>query len=555
MSESTCGYFRWSFLWLLAISSGTAGAAPPDAGALLESVKPAPGLPQRSADFLPEAPARPALKLDAGIEIPVQTIRIVGNHIFTDAELHVLVADAIGRKTTLAELDAVAQRITRHYRDAGYLLARAYLPAQEIRDDAVEIAVLEGRLGELRIENASALADDRVRACLAQIEEGAPLVADKLERGLLLLNDLPGVEARSTLKPGASVGSADLDIRVDSRAPYTGSVEADNYGNRFTGDLRLGGSFSAGNLADLGDTLAVRALSSQGMEYGRLAWQFPVGDDGTQVGAAYSNMRYRLGKDFANLRAHGAAGIGSVYLLHPFVRSRNANLNGQIAFDRKRLADDVDSTATRTRKALDVLTLGFSGDRVDGLGGGGMTNGSLAWSGGRLALDTDSRVLDAAGHRTAGRFGKLSLNVARLQRLTDDANLHVGLQAQAAGTRNLDSSEKLTLGGAQAVRAYPQGEASADDAWLANVELRYRFLPGWQASLFYDAAGGRLNHRPIIADGDSNVRRLSGYGLGLAWTLPAGVSLQMAIAWRDGPRPTADNDRSPRAWIQAVAHF
>ncbi len=530
-----------------------ARAAPPDAGSLLEGIRPAPGLPARGTGALPEDAVRPALKLDAGVRIAVRRIRVSGARAFTEAELQALVADALGKELTLAELDGLAWRITRHYRDAGYLLARAYLPAQEIADGVVEIAVLEGRLGKLRIENHSPLADERIARRLEALKEGEAVEGAVLERSLLLLGDLPGVDVKSTLRPGVSVGTTDLDVRLAARAPHAGSLELDNHGNPYTGEWRLGGSFTAANLAGIGDSLALRALAAEGMRYGRLAWQLPLNDAGTQAGAAYSGMRYELGKDFATLKAHGTAGIGSLYLLHPVLRSRAANVNAQLNYDDKRLADDTDATATRSTRKTGVWTLGLSGDRADSLGGGGLFQWSLAWSAGRLDLDPANRALDALGHRTQGGYDKLALNLSRQQRLTDALTLSAKVQAQRAG-KNLDSSEKTALGGPQAVRAYPQGEAPADDAWLASLELAWRFAPDWQASLFHDAAAGRLNHRPLAADTD-NTRRLSGTGLGLAWQRPGDFAVQLGIAWRNGPAPASAADRRPRAWLQAVKRF
>lgn len=537
---------------LAALIPALALAAPPDAGTLLESLKPAPPLPSRSAGALPEEAGRPALQLDARFKISVQGIRISGAHALGEADLQPLVADAIGQELSLAELQALAERITRRYRAAGYLLARAYLPAQEIKDGQIEIAVLEGRLGKLTLDNRSRLADADVAGYLASLKENAAVEGGALERDLLLLNDLPGSEVRSTLKPGASVGLTDLDVRVGAKSRYSGGVELDNFGNRYTGSTRLGGSFTVADLVG-GDTLSVRALAANGMNYGRLAYQLPVNHHGTQAGAAYSEMHYRLGGDFADLHAHGTAGIASLYLLHPFLRSRAANVNGQASYEHKRLDDRVDATATQTGKRLDVWTLGLSGDRLDGLGGGGQNFGSLAYVGGRLHLDADSAALDAGGHRTAGAYDKITFNVSRLQGLFDRLSLYANVQGQQAG-KNLDSSEKMTLGGPQAVRAYPQGEAPADDAWLASLELRYAPAANWQVSLFHDAAEGRLNHRPLSADAH-NHRSLSGSGLGLVYAQPGDFSVQMTIAWREGRQPTADQDRNPRAWIQFAKRF
>lgn len=529
-------------------------AAPqPDAGVLLEGLKPAPPLPARDTSALPQNPARPVLKMDTGIGIAVKTFRITGARAFPEAELLTLLDDARGQSLTLAQLQALAERITRHYREAGYLLARAYLPAQDIRDGEVEIAILEGRLSRLRIDNTAPLADERVASALAGISEGETVDGAALERRLLLLNDLPGVEVKSTLRPGASVGTTDLDIRLSARAPLYGSVELDNYGNRYTGTTRLGAGLTWASPAGLGDSLRLRALAAEGMAYGRLAWQLPVGGAGTQVGAAWSEMRYELGKDFARLEAHGSARISSLYLVHPFLRTRLANVNGQLSYDRKDIDDSIDFTRTITSKTVDVWTLGLSGDRVDGFGGGATSAWSVSYTAGRLALDPANKIMDSVGHHTTGDYAKGNLSLMRLQRLAGDFAVHASLQAQWAG-KNLDTSEKMSLGGPLAVRAYPQGEAPADDAWLANLELRYRLAPDWQAGIFYDAARGRLNHRPLATD-SNNYRRLGGAGLGLSFERPGDLSLRLSVAWRDDAAPTSDSDRSPRAWLQAIKYF
>lgn len=537
----------------LALAGAASAQSLPNAGSLLDSIKPGVALPSQGASALPADAARPAMQMDAGIRVDVKRLRVSGNQAYDTPQLEALLADAVGKQLSLAELNELAARITRYYREHGHLLARAYLPAQDIGDGVIDIAILEGRLGKLQVQNASGLADARVQGRVAGLREGAPIDSNQLERTLLLLNDMPGVEVNSTLKPGASVGTTDLDLRLLAGPPYAGSVEFDNYGSSYTGAQRLGGSVVAANPFGLGDTAAARVLTSRGLDYGRLAYQLPLGDNGTQLGAAWSGMRYKLGKSFASLHADGSARIGSLYLLHPIVRSRLFNLNAQVNYDSKRLDDRIGSTATASRKSIDVLTLGLSGDRIDNVGGGGLLTGSLSYTAGNLKLDSESRLLDDAGHRTNGHYGKFNLNLLRLQRLADDWSLYANVQAQRANG-NLDSSEKMTLGGAQAVRAYPQGEAAADDAWLATLELRYAVTPQWQASVFYDMAVGQLNRNPIAADAH-NSQRLAGAGVGLSYSLPRNLSLQLGLAWRDAARPLSDSDRSPRAWLQAIKQF
>jgi hemolysin activation/secretion protein len=282
-----------------------------------------------------------------------------------------------------------------------------------------------------------------------------------------------------------------------------------------------------------------------------MAYQLPFGGRGLQLGAAGSAMRYRLVQDFAALQSHGQADIGSAYALFPLLRARLRNLSLQAGFDHKRMTDRSDSTGAFSDKTVDSLMLGASGDLVDGLAGGGANSWSLSYSLGSLALDTVNAALDSAGHRSAGRYGKWSAMAGRQQRL-EGLGPDWGLSAQISGQfstggKNLDSSEKLSLGGAQGVRAYPQGEAASDDAWLATLELRRVIGSAWQLVGFFDAGSGRLSHAPLPAE-RQNTRHLAGAGLSGSYQWPGGPSWTASLAWRTTGSPLSDRDRSPRLW-------
>lgn len=539
----------------LSLAQTALAAQAPDAGQILENIKAPLTLPPATDGVLPEAaPARPALSLPSDVKLQIKALRITGAREFSEAHLLALLADSTDRELSLAQLQGLAERITAHYREQGYLLARAYLPAQDIKDGLLTIAVLEGRLGKVRLDNRSLLNDATAQRQLDDLPPGDAVQAAALERSLLLLNELPGAEVHSTLKPGASVGLTDLDVSLGAGPRVAGSLEADNFDNRYTGSERLGGNLAINSPTGLGDSLSLRGLTSgAGMNYGRLAYQLPLGPQATQVGLAWSEMRYELGEDFASLDAHGKASIGSVYALQPLLRSRQARLDGQLSYERKRLEDQVDATDTTLDKTLDVWSLGLSGSHQDSLLGGGAMQYGASLVAGNLELDAASDALDDAGLDTRGHYAKLAFQLTRLQRLTDRFSLQLRASGQRAA-KNLDSSEKLSLGGAYAVRAYPQGEAAADDAWLANLELRYAPAPAWQLFGFYDAGGGRISHRPVAGTAD-NRRTLSGAGVGVSLALPAAINLQAFAAWRTGSQPTSDDDRSPRLWLQTTKYF
>ncbi|MEE1925696.1 ShlB/FhaC/HecB family hemolysin secretion/activation protein [Pseudomonas sp. 148P] len=536
------------------LSLSVMAATLPDAGQSQQNIDQLPlQLPgkQRLELNLPDTPSAAATA--SGPSLQVNGFTLEGNGAIGSDELLPLLGDLQGRTVSLGELQAGANRITRLYRERGYPLARAYIPAQEIDGGVVRIVVMEGRFGEVGLNNTSRVSGAAL-APLTALKSGDAVRSAELERSLLLLSDTPGVEVKSTLKPGASVGATDLLVDVTPGPLLSGSVDADNYGNRFTGEYRLGGTLNVNSPLGLGDRLTLRAMGSdEDQQYGRIAYQLPVGPWATQVGVAYSDMDYQLAKDFDELDAHGNARIASLYAIQPLVRSRDFSLYAQVQFDDKRLKDDIDLFGSKSDKRARVVIATLNGNSRDNLLGGGVNSFALAWSQGSLNIDGQlNQTIDDLTAGTQGRFHKLNPSLVRLQRLTERFSLYGQLQGQWADG-NLDSSEKISLGGAYGVRAYPQGEASGDQGWLANLELRYALTDAWQLSTFVDHGEVRLN-KDTWSNGE-NHRSLSAAGVGASWAA-YGWQVNAVAAWKLGnDDPQSDVDRSPRVWAQVVKFF
>lgn len=528
---------------------------PPDAGGQLRDLeKQPPALPRKPPPRIEvEQPARPPLKPAPAVRFVLKDVRFSGNSAFAESELKPLLQDLIGREIGFAELEEATARITRYYRERGYLVARAYLPQQEIRDGVVEIAVLEGRLGRLDLKNRSRVRDAVIERHFDALT-GDVINEDRLERKLLLLSDLPGIgRAAAALRPGERVGESALALDLTQPdAAASASAELDNYGSHFTGEFRLSGELDFASPTGYGDQLTARVIKGlPGLDLVRLAYQLPVGGDGLKVGAAYSALAYRLGKEFAALGAHGRANAASATLSYPFIRARSHNLNAQLALAHRTFEDRIDATMTDTHKSTDVATLGVSGDLRDALGGGAINAGSLAYSSGRLDIETaDARTIDEATLRSHGSFHKLNWNLLRAQRIAQQWSVLLALSGQRA-SKNLDSSEKFTLGGPYGVRAFALGEASGDQGVLGNAELRFDVEPAvLQAFGFLDAGEIKVNRDPPPGSGN-NERRLWAAGAGLNWTPVRAFSARAIVAWSD-QRTTSGPARSPRVWLQAL---
>jgi hemolysin activation/secretion protein len=548
---------------LLALSQSAFAQTPPSAGGQMQQIQPAP-IPQRPfPEVRIEQGSGPAIPASDNVKIRVKSLHVTGQALYSEAALVAITGFSPGGELTLSELRGMASKIADHYHRNGYIVAQAYLPAQDIKDGAVTIAVLEGRYGRVTLRNKTNLSDGMANGLLGGLNSGDTIAIAPLENRLLLLSDIPGVNVRSTLAPGAAVGDSDLIVDVTPGRRVSGSVEADNAGNRYTGEYRAGATVNINNPTGHGDVLSFRGLTSgSGLNYGRASYQMQFGK--ATAGVAYSALEYRLGKEFANLKAHGTAEIATIYGSYPLIRSRNTNLYALLAFDARTFQDKEDIIPSVVDRKARVWMASLHGNQRDSFGGGGLTTYSLTESFGDLDIETPvALVADAATARTNGHYQKLAFHAARLQRVTNRISLYAGINGQFA-SKNLDISEKMGLGGAYAVRSYPVGEGYMDEGYVATLEARLLLpklltnLPGqFHLVGFADSGTGTINKNPWTTA--SNHRTLSGAGIGLTWEDYNNFVVNVYWAHKLGSEAATSVppsvDTSSRFWVQVVKYF
>ncbi len=545
---------------VLALSSSVFAQQRPDAGRQMQQIPRVP-LPQKFEPTVEVVPrSEPESAESAAVRIMVKSLRVTGAKVYPEAELLALTGFVPGSELSLADLRGMALKIGNHYRSNGYFVAQAYLPAQDIKDGAVTIAVIEGQYGKINLNNQTRLSDGLANSHLDGLNSGDPITAAPLEHRLLLLSDIPGVQVKSTLTPGAAVGASDLNIELTPRPLVSGEVDVDNAGNRYTGVYRLGATVNINNPTGNGDVFSLRGITTgSGLNYARASYQMMFGK--ATVGVAYSALEYELSRgDFENKGFNGKAEIASAYGSYPLIRSRNSNLNLGLLYEHKTFEDRQHSN-TYLEKNADVVSASLYGNARDGFGGGGYTSYGLTWSTGKLDIETDAaRNDDALTARTNGHYNKLAFNAYRLQRVTDSVSLSANLNGQFA-SKNLDSSEKMGLGGMYGVRAYPEGEAYGDEGYVLNLEARY-LLPKFSETLpgqmhligFVDTGSIRINEDPWAA-GD-NTRTLSAAGVGINWVEANNFVARAYYAVKLGNEDAISApDRSGRFWFQLVKYF
>ncbi|MFC3653094.1 ShlB/FhaC/HecB family hemolysin secretion/activation protein [Dyella humi] len=543
----------------LLVAPAFAQQTPPTSGQLLQQAQPPQqSLPKREPGIQIQSPV--AAHVTDNTPFEVKQIVVSGNTAFDTGTLHALVADGEGHTQTLTSLIVLAQRITDYYRAHGYPLSRATVPAQDLSNGVVQFKVIEARYDQVQVINHSRVQTSLLNATLSPLQSGQLVTQDGLDRQLLLLNDLPGVQGHAVLGPGRTPGTSDLSVDAQALPPVTGNLTLDDGGDRYTGRIRLGGNVAVNNLTGLGDQLSVGLLASdEHMHYGHAAYDFALNGAGTRFGLAYSTLSYQLGDGLSDLHARGHATEASAWLSQAIVRSPNTNVSARLEVDNHHLADDTGSTGVHDDRHTWDWTASSTFDHRDSWGGGGVTQAQLSLTRGQLGFDNAAaKASDAVTAHTQGHELHWDGNVSRLQTITATTRLYVALSGQYSH-HNLDSSEQFLLGGMQSVRGYEVSTLAGASGYLATVELRHDLrLPGgaWQGSVFADNGGLWINPHQWAGSTGSNHATLSSVGAGLAWAGPDQWIAQVQVGQPVGSTPELAGKRpSTRAWVQLSKGF
>ena len=497
---------------------------------------------------------------------------------FQVSELQNLLSDLNNKPLTFAEMQLAADRITQLYNQKGFFLAQAIIPQQEIKDGILIIVINEGKLDSkepYKINKKDLrMSEDRISAYMDEALKDN-FLKESVERGLLNINDNPGVRASLTLEPGLDPGSTKMILDVNEGPLVQGSLTLDNYGNRYTGDLRATASVDFNNPNGIGDQIGIlgtKAIEGD-LELKKISYNFPIGSDGLRGGAFYSVVDFKVGKELGSSQTTGKAENANMNLKYPLLRSSAESVIANFNYDKKYLYNANAGSATSDKK-LDNYNLGFTYQKIDQFFGGGFTQANINFTRGDLDLSKVSSSLSTdqgtSGYKTNGSFNKQNIQLSRIQQLPEKFTLNFVADAQFA-SKNLDTSEKMSLGGPTGVRAYPTGEASGDEGYKYSLDLKYGLgnfpLFGEITPLVFYDYGRIKQYKDKGANSTSTVANneysLSGYGLGIEAVNSNIFSLKFIAAHTNGGNlgaSTLGNDsdgknRDTRYWLLGNLNF
>lgn len=511
------------------------------------------------------------------IKFQLNGIILEDNRIYSDAQLRPLFKDKLHKNISVAELFEIVQSITNYYRNNGYVISRAILPPQHVKSGVVKIRVIEGFIGKVDVGGQPRGARCQVQWYGDKIKACPPLEISRMEKYLLLANELPGAEVKAVLAPSKkNVGAADLTL-VTTLRPVTAYLSYDNYGTRYIGPQQMTANVALNSWMVSGDnTQATFTKTPRGimLTYTDINHSRPVTNEG---------MRWLIGGTRAHthplfvLQPQSVDGLNDNYytsLQFPIIRTRSENLTLRTSFNYN------DSSVTQLDVPLyddHLRSFDFGGtyNFADRFLGANMLSGDFRQGLPILGYTSNQNPQTAQTSRPGGRgdYTKFALQASRLQAIKGPFSLY-GLISGQWAFNPLLAAEQFTFGGSQLGRGYDVAELIGDKGLAGTLELRYDwavqrfFINSMQIYTFYDA--GAIWNLKSIAGTPTKLTGMS-FGLGsrffltkyvsgnIMWAQP--ITKQVAALQAteqvtvNGITYNRGNGSAPRVFFSLVASF
>jgi len=400
-------------------------------------------------------------------------IEITGSTVYAPSRFVAFYEGLLARQVTLADIKAVARKITDLYEGDGYVLTQATVPDLDVSLGVVSIRIVEGFIGEVLIEGQVEGPESLLRAYAKKITADRPTRLSSMERYVLLIEDLPGVSVRPLLEPvDRETGEYKLilDLKHDS---VQGLLQVDNRGSRSVGSYQLWAGATFNSVLGVYESSRVRFVTTPQTEellFFDVSHTQTLGTEGTTVTFAGSFSDSEPGFDLKSSEIDSEGTRFEIQVAHPVVRSRllDVYVSGRFTFR------DSEETARSVRSFDDTLRVARLGATVsfdDAAEGRNWVSTEVSQGLDILgASGSDSPSLSRPGASPV--FTKVTLDYSRYQKVWKNVAVLLTATGQKSSGTVL-SAEEIGLGGERFGRAYDPSEITGKDGAAGRVELQY----------------------------------------------------------------------------------
>jgi hemolysin activation/secretion protein len=464
----------------------------------------------------------------------LSNVKITGATFFTPDDLRPAYEAYIGTKVTFSDLENIAAAIKAGYKQKGYLSTDVYIPEQDIAQGSVEIRVLEGKMGDLKVEGNKWFSGPLL-AKYIHVKKNELLNIFTLQKDMLRLNQSPDLEVTAVVSPGKDPASTDIVLKVKDSFPHHIGANLDNQGTRLVGKYRTSLALRSTNCLGVFDSLAVNTLVSADSSGEFVSYTFPIDTYGTRLGFDLTNFDMKLGREYRDLDITGRTQVYSPHISSEIYLSEAIQAYSDVGIDIKSVKRKTAGTVdTNDKLRMPYASVDIS--RMDAWLGGGQTVVSprLSFNAGHFLGASTRKHPYASRPGTGGFFVKYEQTMKRFQRVSANTIVSANSRLQAA-SRTLPSSEQFQVGGANSVRGYPEGEYMADTGATLNAEWVLFVKQHIQPVLFLDIGAGNLK-RTGEAERSNKFLMGAGAGVRFQWGRNFYMRLDWAKHLADRPR-------------------
>lgn len=498
----------------------------------------------------------PAIAGAESVQFQLNDVSFIGATAYPEKVLKQEFASLIGQQVSLADVQSAVTNITRKYRQDGYVLSRAILPAQQMSDGIVRVQILEGYVAKVTVEGEESKRK-LINKYMKKIENIRPLKIETLERYLLLSNDLPGVEAKAVVRPAQdALGGAEVIVTVE-QDKFEGSFGVDNRGTKYMGPIQFTTILTGNNLAGIYDRTTFRNITTSDtdeMRFFDLQHEEQLGSEGTKLRLIASRVDSKPGSSLEVLDIDGESTDFVAAIYQPYLRTRAQNITFRGMFDYRQSETsilDVDLFRDRVRS----LRIGGAYDFVDRINGVNLFDAQLS-QGMNIFNPTDPGS-DQTRADARPEYTKVEGTVSRRQ----DLPWNLSWVASATGQyafQPVAASEEFALGGLGFGQAYDPSELTGDHGAAFHTELQYGGFPGYryfdsyQAYVYYDL-GAVWQEESYLTDADR--ASLASAGIGLRFNLNQAVSGSTEIGIPLTKNHSSNGDDNARVYFGLTGRF
>ena len=269
-------------------------------------------------DSIERAPCPLANPEFADVRITVRSVQFSPVEGIDTAMLDASWQDRVGQDLPISVVCDIRDRAATMLRAKGYLAA-VRVPPQTISDGIIKLDILSARLTRIEVRGDAGANEGLLQRYLARLDDQPVFNIVDAERYLLLARDIPGMDARLTLRPGAVPGEVVGEVTVE-RTPVLFDANIQNFGSHDVG--RWGGIARARftGLTGMGDMTTASFYATPDFDEQKvlqLAHEFRVGGEGLRFGASYTYAWTR--PDITGFAVRSNTQIISLFASYPVV--------------------------------------------------------------------------------------------------------------------------------------------------------------------------------------------------------------------------------------------